>query len=530
MASRAKMRPMHDHTDHPPDCGCHLHAAPQDDTPPQMAPNTLYDALFAPHMDSAAPFLEWQGRKIGYAKFLRLAARAANAYAAAGLGVGDRVVVQVGKSPTALALYAGAVQAGVVYLPLNTAYTPDEVAYFRDDSSARLLICDPASEPTLEGTCPVLTLAEDGDSGSFLDLMAGQEDVAPVAERGPDDLAALLYTSGTTGRSKGAMLTHSNLLSNAQTLRDLWRFTSADRLIHALPIFHTHGLFVATNITLLAGGSMILLPKFDTDAMIAALPHATAMMGVPTFYTRLLDDDRLDHDLTAGMRLFISGSAPLLAETHDRFTARTGHRILERYGMTETNMSTSNPYDGERRAGTVGLPLPDVDLKIRHPETGADLPPGEIGIIEVRGPNVFKGYWNMPEKTAEELRPDGFFITGDLAVQGADGYVTIVGRAKDLIISGGLNVYPKEVEEAIDALPGVVESAVIGVPHADMGEAVVAVVVGDVTPKAVLSGLTELARFKHPRHVEIVPELPRNTMGKVQKAALRQTYAGLFTG
>ncbi|NBD28687.1 MAG: AMP-binding protein [Alphaproteobacteria bacterium] len=495
-----------------------------------MAPNTLFDALFAPHMDSAAPFLEWRGRRIGYAKFLRLAARAANAYAAAGLDAGDRVIVQAGKSPTALALYAGAVQAGVVYLPLNPAYTAGEVAHFREDSGARLLICDPASEQVLAGGCPVLTLAADGDSGSFLELMSTQEDVAAVAERGPDDLAALLYTSGTTGRSKGAMLTHRNLLSNAETLRDLWRFSAADRLIHALPIFHTHGLFVATNITLLAGGNMILLPKFDADAVVDALPRATAMMGVPTFYTRLLDDDRLDRALAADMRLFISGSAPLLAETHDRFTARTGHRILERYGMTETNMSTSNPYDGDRRAGTVGLPLPDVELKIRHPETGADLPPGEIGIIEVRGPNVFQGYWNMPGKTAEELRPDGFFITGDLAVQGADGYVTIVGRARDLIISGGLNVYPKEVEEAIDALPGVVESAVIGVPHADMGEAVVAAVVGDVTPEAVMAGLTGLARYKQPRHVEIVPELPRNTMGKVQKAALREAHARLFAG
>jgi len=519
---------MHDHTEHPPDCGCRLHAAPPDDTPPDMAPNTLYDALFAPHMDSAAPFLEWQGRRIGYAKFLRLAARAANAYAAAGLGTGDRVVVQVGKSPIALALYAGAVQAGVVYLPLNTAYTPDEVAYFREDSGARLLICDPVSEQALAGGGPVLTLAADGDSGSFLDLMAKQEDVAPVAERGPDTLAALLYTSGTTGRSKGAMLTHRNLLSNAQALRELWRFTDRDRLIHALPIFHTHGLFVATNVTLLARSSMILLPRFDLDAVIATLPRATTMMGVPTFYTRLLDDDRLDRALTADMRLFISGSAPLLAETHDRFTARTGHRILERYGMTETSMSTSNPYEGDRRAGTVGQPLPATELKIRDPETGADLPPGEIGVIEVRGPNVFQGYWNMPDKTAEELRPDGFFITGDLAVQAEDGYVTIVGRAKDLVISGGLNVYPKEVEEAIDALPGVVESAVIGVPHPDMGEAAVAVVVGDIAPDTVRSGLSGLAPFKQPRHVEVVSELPRNTMGKVQKAALRKSHARLF--
>jgi malonyl-CoA/methylmalonyl-CoA synthetase len=346
------------------------------------------------------------------------------------------------------------------------------------------------------------------------------------------DLAAILYTSGTTGRSKGAMLTHRALASNSETLRDVWRFTGDDVLIHALPIFHTHGLFVATNVTLMAGGSCIFLPGFDAGAIMAAMPKATALMGVPTFYTRLLQQEGLA-EAAKGMRLFVSGSAPLLSETHDRWRAVTGHAILERYGMTETNMNTSNPYDGDRRAGTVGFPLPGVELKICDPETGAALAQGEIGVLEVRGDNVFAGYWQMPEKTAEELREDGFFITGDLGKMDEDGYVHIVGRAKDLIISGGFNVYPKEVEALIDDLPGVLESAVIGVPHPDFGEAVVAVVVpqsgADVTEAGVMAAIAgELAKFKQPKQVIVLPELPRNTMGKVQKVALRAEYSGLF--
>jgi malonyl-CoA/methylmalonyl-CoA synthetase len=354
-------------------------------------------------------------------------------------------------------------------------------------------------------------------------------------ERAGDDLAAFLYTSGTTGRSKGAMLTQDNLLSNARTLAEHWHFTQGDVLLHALPIFHTHGLFVATNVTLLAGGAMIFLPKFDLDQMIARMPEATTMMGVPTFYTRLLDDARFDRALTGHMRLFISGSAPLLAETHERFEATTGHRILERYGMTETNMNTSNPYEGERRAGTVGLPLPGVELKVTDPETGAELPRGEVGQIEVRGPNVFKGYWQMPEKTAAELRADGFFITGDLGTQGEDGYVTIVGRNKDLIISGGYNIYPKEIELVLDEQPGVLESAVIGVPHPDFGETVVAVIVPARGASPAEAALAEacsasLARFKHPRAFVMAEALPRNTMGKVQKNLLREAHAAMFTG
>ena len=354
-----------------------------------------------------------------------------------------------------------------------------------------------------------------------------------TVERSENDLAAFLYTSGTTGRSKGAMLTQANLLSNCTTLTKEWAFTSSDVLLHALPIFHTHGLFVATNIALLAGSKVVFMPKFDLDVIIAHMPNATTMMGVPTFYTRLLEDPRFTKDLAQHMRLFISGSAPLLAETHVQFEQRTGHRILERYGMTETNMNTSNPYKGERRAGTVGFPLPGVEVKITDSTTGATLPQGEIGEIEVRGPNVFKGYWQMPEKTAEELRDNGFFITGDLGQIDEDGYLHIVGRNKDLIISGGYNIYPKEIELLLDAEDGVLESAVVGVPHPDFGETVLGILVAKSGTELDLDAIkqsisTSLARFKHPQKLIIVPELPRNTMGKVQKKALRDEYKDLF--
>ena len=347
--------------------------------------------------------------------------------------------------------------------------------------------------------------------------------------RGPDDLAALLYKSGTTGRSKGAMLTHKNLAANAQTLVKTWQITDADTLIHALPIFHTHGLFVAMNTALIAGAKVNFMRSFGLSAIVQVLPTSTLMMGVPTFYTRLLRDDRLDKNLVKNMRLFISGSAPLLAETHDAFALRTDHRILERYGMTETNMNTSNPYNGDPIAGTVGLPLAGTDVRLTNPETGATLPDGEIGMIEVRGPNVFKGYWNMPEKIAEELRADGFFITGDLGQFNDDGYLSIVGRQKDLIITGGYNVYPKEIEDVLNDVDGVEESAIFGVPHPDFGEMIIAAIVAekgvDVDIKAVEQMMTnKLARFKHPRAFKIIPSLPRNTMGKVQKNILRKTH------
>jgi malonyl-CoA/methylmalonyl-CoA synthetase len=501
-------------------------------------PNLLYDALFRPHEKSGKTFLVLtDGSEISYQQFLAMAARFAHALADAGIGVGDRIALQAKKSPQALGVYAACVQMGAIFLPLNTAYTPAEVEYFITDSGARLLICDGGSHAALapvaaKSGARLLTLNGDG-SGTLADAANGEPDSFEPAERSAGDLAAFLYTSGTTGRSKGAMLTHDNLLSNAEALVETWRFTADDVLLHALPIFHTHGLFVASNVMLLAGGSMIFLPALDVDDLVANMARATTMMGVPTFYTRLLADPRLTRELVGHIRLFVSGSAPLLAETHIEFEARTGKKILERYGMTETNMNTSNPYDGERRPGTVGMPLPGVELRVTDPETGKAVAQGEIGVIEVRGRNVFAGYWNMPEKTKEEFRADGYFITGDLGEIDADGYVTIVGRAKDLVISGGYNIYPKEVEMLLDEQPGVLESAVVGTPHPDLGEGVVAVVTprpGAVLDEAtLLAGIGDrLARFKQPRRIVIVDELPRNTMGKVQKNLLRERYRNVF--
>ena len=466
-------------------------------------------------------------------------ARMANALIALGVEPGDRVAVQIDKSPENILLYLGCVRAGAVFLPLNTAYTAAEISYFLGDAQPRVFVCEPQNLDKLTGVAKeagvahVLTLGTKRD-GTLADKWAAAPATAPNVERGADDLAAILYTSGTTGRSKGAMLSHDNLASNATTLVDFWRFSDKDVLIHALPIYHTHGLFVATNVLLLAGGTMLFLPKLDADAILRLMPRATCMMGVPTFYTRLLAHQGLNKDVTAHMRLFISGSAPLLAETHREWRGRTGHAILERYGMTETNMNTSNPYDGDRVAGTVGHPLPGVSARITDPETGAPMPQGEIGMIEVKGPNVFKGYWRMPEKTAAEFRADGFFITGDLGKIDERGYVHIVGRGKDLVITGGFNVYPKEVEDEIDAIPGVIESAVIGVPHADFGEGVTAVVVREkgatIDEKGVQGALEQrLAKFKQPKRVIFVDDLPRNTMGKVQKNVLRDTYGKLYS-
>lgn len=500
--------------------------------------NPLYDRLFGKHAGRTTPFLRLgEGTLITHKDFLERAARLANVLVDAGLEPGARLATQVEKSPDALALYAACAQAGIVFLPLNTAYTASELTYFIDNSGAALVICDGGSEaelaPVTAGLgAKLMTMNADG-SGSLADAARGKPSTFETVHRSPDDLAAFLYTSGTTGRSKGAMLTQSNLLSNAQALVEAWQFTADDVLLHALPIFHTHGLFVATNVMLLAGGSMIFLPRFDLDAILSLMPDATTMMGVPTFYTRLLGDPRFTKDLARHMRLFISGSAPLLAETHAPFEDRTGHRILERYGMTETNMNTSNPYDGDRRAGTVGFPLPGVEVKITDAASGGTLPAGDVGQIEVRGPNVFKGYWQMPEKTAAELRADGFFITGDLGKMDEDGYVHIVGRNKDLIISGGYNIYPKEIELVLDEQQHVLESAVIGVPHADFGETVVGLIVArpGETPDLEAIGQTvagSLARFKHPRKLIVIDALPRNTMGKVQKNILREAYADLF--
>jgi malonyl-CoA/methylmalonyl-CoA synthetase len=496
--------------------------------------NLLYDALFATGEPDAPAFIFDSGQ-LTYGELHDATGRWANALVSLGVTPGDRVAVQVEKSPENLILYLAAVRVGAVFLPLNTAYTLAELDYFLGDAEPALVVCDPSVESSVEaiaGDARVATLDRAGQ-GTLASLAASQSAEFSTVARAETDLAAICYTSGTTGRSKGAMLTHRALLSNALTLRDLWRFTPADVLIHALPIYHVHGLFVATNVALTAGASMILQPRFDAATVLQTMSRATALMGVPTFYTRLLAQTDLTSDAAARMRLFISGSAPLLAETHRAFAERTGHAILERYGMTETGMNTSNPYDGDRIAGTVGFPLPDVELRVVDPDTGAPLDPGAIGEIEVRGPNVCAGYWRNPAKTAEAFRDDGFFITGDLGVIDSRGYVSIVGRGKDLVISGGLNVYPKEVESEIDAIPGVVESAVIGLRHADLGEAVTAVVAtggaSNLTEAAILSVLGDrLAAFKRPKRILFTDDLPRNAMGKVQKALLREQHANLY--
>jgi len=464
-------------------------------------------------------------------------ARVAGHLRGLGLLPGERVSVQVEKSPESLLLYLACLRAGLVYHPLNTGYTPDEISYFLGNAQPALVVCDPAAEASMrelaqEASVPhVLTLDASG-AGSLTAAAAGCEPSGVIEELAGDDLAALLYSSGTTGVPKGVMLSHANLLSNTETLVSAWGFTAGDRLLHALPIFHVHGLFVAIGCALLSGASMRWLAKFSATDVMRFLPECTVLMGVPTFYTRLLAERGFDASSCANMRLFVSGSAPLLPETFAEFEARTGHRILERYGMTETNMNASNPLDGERKPGTVGPPLPGVELRVVG-DDGETLAEGEIGNLQVRGPNVFRGYWRMPGKTAEDFTADGFFNTGDKASIDADGYVSIVGRSKDMVITGGLNVYPKEVELVIDRLPGVRESAVIGAPHPDFGEAVVAVVVPaqDAAPDeaAVIAGLRDhLAGFKLPKRVVFVDELPRNTMAKVQKNVLRNRYRDLF--
>jgi len=477
------------------------------------------------------------GTRISYGDLIGEAGRIANVLVASGVKPGDRVAAQTDKSVPGLVLYLATVRAGAVYLPLNTAYTLTELEYFLTDAEPSLVVCDPSKAEGIAAIATrinarVMTLGADG-KGSLTEAAAKAKPEFTTVARADDDLAAILYTSGTTGRSKGAMLTHDNLASNSFSLVDYWRFTDKDVLIHALPIYHTHGLFVASNVTLFARASMIFLPKFDPEMIIKLMARATVMMGVPTFYTRLLQSPALNKESTKHMRLFISGSAPLLADTHREWSARTGFAILERYGMTETNMNTSNPYDGDRVPGAVGRALPGVSVRVTDPETGKEIARDTIGMIEVKGPNVFKGYWRMPEKTKAEFRDDGFFITGDLGKIDADDYVHILGRGKDLVISGGFNVYPKEIESEIDAMPGVIESAVIGVPHADFGEGVTAVVVctkdAKVDEASVLKALDgRLAKFKMPKRVFVVDELPRNAMGKVQKNILRDTYSKIY--
>ncbi|WP_068878114.1 MULTISPECIES: AMP-binding protein [unclassified Phenylobacterium] len=470
---------------------------------PQASPN-LYDLLATrfPADRSRPCFLLSDGGAISYGALEAGAARVAGRLVAEGVQPGDRVALQAEKSAEVIMIYLGVLKAGAVFLPLNSAYTPSEVDYFLQDAEPKVFVTDPPA-----------WVAEAA-------VFAPLEDSVP---RAADDLASLIYTSGTTGRSKGAMLSHGNLAENALALHAAWGFTADDVLLHALPIFHVHGLFVALHSALLSGCPMVWLPKFADAEVLAGLDRATVMMGVPTFYTRLLANPAFTGAKAEGVRLFVSGSAPLLPSTFAEFEARTGQRILERYGMSEAVIITTNPLHGERIAGSVGYPLPGVELRIGGGE--------ETGVIQIRGPSVFSGYWRMPEKTAEEFTADGFFITGDVGRRDPDGRVWISGRAKDLIISGGYNVYPKEVELVLDELPGVVESAVIGVPHRDFGEGVVAVVMGEGDEAAMIAEARgQLAAYKTPKRIVFVSELPRNAMGKVQKNLLRERYQHLFEG
>ena len=508
--------------------------------------NTLFDGLLG-NADLSTRFAHIPqasgDRWYSYKDVFDVSARFANVLVEKGVKPGDRVAVQVPKSIETLMLYLATIRAGAVFLPLNSAYTVSEIEYFLENASPVIFVCDPAMRSDYDAlatkmgiTIETLGIWENHDisAGSLSDAALAASVAFKTIVRTGSDLAAILYTSGTTGRSKGAMLTHDNLLSNARTLESYWRYTSEDVLLHALPIFHTHGLFTATNTVLISGASLIFLSNFNVDALIEHLPNSSSLMGVPTFYTRLLADERFDESLVEHMRLFISGSAPLLAETHIEFENRTEHRILERYGMTETNMNTSNPYEGERKAGTVGFPLPGVEMRVVAPETGEVLPNAEVGMLEVKGPNVFSGYWEMPEKTKQEFTKDGFFITGDLGTIDAEGYIRIVGRGKDLVISGGFNIYPKEVELVLDEEAGVLESAVIGVPHPDFGEGVVGIIVARPDARPDIAAIQQnaakkLAKFKQPKQIVVVDALPRNTMGKVQKNILREEFADLFS-
>ena len=460
-----------------------------------------------------------EGPTVTYGEIDARAARMAGALRELGVGVGDRVVVQVDKSIDNVALYFACLRAGAVFLPLNTAYTTGEVAFFVDDADPAVMIARPGTLGDLDAH--VVHLGVDGD-GVFAERTETATPFDDIVERGPDDLAAMLYTSGTTGRSKGAMLTHANLETNARALHETWGFGPGDVLLHTLPIFHVHGLFVALHCAMLSGNEVIFLPRFDPSLVIEHLPQSTVMMGVPTQYTRLLGRDEFTDEVCSNIRLFTSGSAPMTEAVHAGFIERTGLRILERYGMTEAGMITSNPLDGDRVPGTVGFPLPEVDLRVAD-EHGSEVPAGETGVVEIRSPGLFAGYWRLPEKTAAEHRNGGWFITGDVGWVDDEGRLTLEGRSSDMIISGGYNVYPKEIEMVLDEVPGVSETAVVGVPHPDLGEAVVAVVVrdGDVADETLAESLNDvLARFKHPKAYVAADALPRNAMSKVQKAAL----------
>ena len=502
--------------------------------------NPLFDQLFAKNHGSKI-FLSFSdlGTTLTYYKFLNEIKCTANCLKKFGLEKGDCLVLQIEKSHHVFTIYGACVQLGIIFIPLNTSYTGFEVEYFLNDSECKIFITTSKMLKELDSlerkrSFNIETIDADY-KGSFFSNFNENEPLDFIEGLDEDDTAAILYTSGTTGLSKGAMLSQKNLLSNALTLSKAWEFTASDILLHALPIYHTHGLFVATNIALVSGSQIRFLKKFDVDDIILNLPSTTVMMGVPTFYTRLLTNKKFNKEITKNMRLFISGSAPLLTETHKEFEYRTGHKILERYGMTETNMITSNPYIGERKAGTVGMVLEDVEIRIADLEIEDEVKKnGDIGVVEVKGPNVFKGYWKQPEKTKSEFRDDGYFITGDMGFLDQDKYLTIVGRNKDLIITGGLNVYPKEIETVIDQDSKVDESAVVGVSHPDFGEGILAIIVEKKGHRINIDVLNEtlrknLAAFKLPKKIHVIKELPRNSMGKVQKNVLRDIYRDEFS-
>ena len=482
-----------------------------------------------------------QGERLSYMQLRETTARYAAALRELGVRPGERVAVQVEKSPQAVLLYLACLRLGAVFVPINVANAPQEVEYFLRDSRPHLAVVRPEALAELAplaqraGVPELATLGTAAD-GTLAERARRAVPAADLPRAQPAaTLASLVYTSGTTGRSKGAMLTRGNLASNAVVLAAAWRFTGADTLLHTLPLFHVHGLFVAINTVLASASSLLLLPKFEAAAVLRQLREATVLMGVPTHYTRLLQEPALDRRSCAHVRLFVSGSAPLLAETHREFKARTGQMILERYGMTETLMNASNPYDGERLPGSVGPPLPGVQIRVTHPQSGATEEAGDIGMLEIRGANVFTGYWGDTHKTRESFAADGWFKSGDLGRIDERGYVHIVGRHKDLVISGGYNVYPKEVESELDAVPGVAESAVFGVPHPHFGEGVTAAVVlaagARLSEADILRAIgTRVARYKIPKRIVLIAELPRNAMGKVQKNALRETYADLYRG
>ncbi len=503
-----------------------------------MANANLFQAFASPAARTPTkPFLLSDRELVTYGDMLELSGRAAAVLREYGVGAGDRVVSQVEKSSSAVFLYLGCLRMGAIFIPLNTAYTRTEIDYFLRDAEPTLFVCPATTEKALRQTPglllpgAVLTLEADG-SGTFTNEMHQHNPETSIVDRQPDDTAAILYTSGTTGRSKGAMITHANLHTNVVSLNEIWAWANDDVLLHSLPIYHAHGLFVGLHCAMLNANTIIWHDRFEADRVIDDLPRASVFMGVPTFYTRLLASPRFDVEVVSGMRLFISGSAPLLEPVFEAFEVRTGQRILERYGMTEALMITSNPYVGERKAGSVGYPLPGVRVRVAD-EDGQPLPAKAPGSLEIKGPNVFKGYWRNPEKTAAEFRRDGWFVTGDIADIADDGRVSLIGRAKDLVITGGFNVYPKEVELLIDLMPGITESAVIGVPHPDFGEAVVAVVAAkdrsELEAPTMISSLRgQLAAFKVPKRIFVVDELPRNAMGKVQKSLLREQYKSTF--